>query len=138
LVERVTFYNEETGFAVLRVNVKGYRELVPVVGALASVNAGEWITAQGNWVQDREHGRQFKATFLKASPPTSKEGIEKYLASKTGLRTVVIDRDREEKADLMKDLIAIIYSFSARIRGAAVKRRSSPGRFCAQSLPSHA
>jgi exodeoxyribonuclease V alpha subunit len=81
LVERVTFYNEETGFAVLRVNVKGHRELVTVVGALASVNAGEWITAQGNWVQDKEHGRQFKATFLKASPPTSKEGIEKYLAS---------------------------------------------------------
>jgi exodeoxyribonuclease V alpha subunit len=81
LVERVTFYNEETGFAVLRVSVKGHRELVTVVGALASVNAGEWITAQGNWVQDKEHGRQFKATFLKASPPTSREGIEKYLAS---------------------------------------------------------
>src|SRR5271166_4239756 len=73
LVERVTFYNEETGFAVLRVNVKGYRELVTVLGALASVNAGEWITAQGNWVQDKEHGCQFKATFLNASPPTSKE-----------------------------------------------------------------
>jgi exodeoxyribonuclease V alpha subunit len=81
LVERVTFYNEETGFAVLRVNVKGHRELVTVVGALASVNAGEWITAQGNWAQDREHGCQFKATFLNASPPTSKEGIELYLAS---------------------------------------------------------
>ena len=81
LVERVTFYNEETGFAVLRVNVKGHRELVTVVGALASVNAGEWITAQGNWVQDKEHGRQFKATSLKANPPTSREGIEKYLAS---------------------------------------------------------
>src|SRR5271165_2220692 len=81
LVERVTFYNEETGFAVLRVNVKGHRELATVVGALASVNAGEWITAQGNWVQDKEHGRQFKATLLKASPPTSREGIEKYLGS---------------------------------------------------------
>ena len=81
MIERVTFHSEETGFAVLRVKVKGHRELVTVVGALASVNAGEWITAQGNWVQDKEHGLQFKATFLKCSPPTSREGIEKYLAS---------------------------------------------------------
>ncbi len=81
LVERVTFHSEETGFAVLRVTVKGYRELVTVVGVLPSVNAGEWITAQGNWVQDKQHGPQFKTTFLKASPPTSREGIEKYLAS---------------------------------------------------------
>jgi exodeoxyribonuclease V alpha subunit len=81
LIERVTFHSEETGFAVLRVKVKGHRELVTVVGALATVNEGEWITAQGNWVQDKEHGLQFKATFLKCSPPTSREGMEKYLAS---------------------------------------------------------
>ena len=81
LIERITFHSEETGFAVLRVKVKGHRELVTVVGALASVNAGEWVTAQGNWVQDKERGLQFKATFLKCSPPTSREGIEKYLGS---------------------------------------------------------
>ena len=81
LIERVTFHSEETGFAVLRVKVKGHREFVTVVGALANVNAGEWITAQGNWVQDKVHGLQFKATFLKCSPPTTREGIEKYLAN---------------------------------------------------------
>ena len=57
MIERVTFHSEETGFAVLRVKVKGYRELVTVIGALASVNAGEWITTQGNWVQDKEPAR---------------------------------------------------------------------------------
>ena len=41
MIERVTFHSEETGFAALRVKVKGHRELVRVVGALASVNAGE-------------------------------------------------------------------------------------------------
>src|SRR6516165_1935932 len=81
LIERITFHSEETGFAVLRVKVKGHPELMTVVGVLASVNAGEWITTQGNWVQDKEHGLQFKATVLKCSPPTSREGIEKYLAS---------------------------------------------------------
>ena len=33
---------------MLRVKVKGHRELVTVVGTLASVSAGEWVTAQGN------------------------------------------------------------------------------------------
>jgi exodeoxyribonuclease V alpha subunit len=81
LIERVTFHNEETGFAVLRVKVKGRRELATVVGSLASVSAGEWITAQGRWVRDSEHGLQLNATFLECTPPTSREGIEKYLGS---------------------------------------------------------
>ena len=81
MIERVTFHNEETGFAVLRVQVKGRRELVTVVGSLATVSAGEWITAQGRWVRDRDHGLQLKAEFLECTPPTSKEGIEKYLGS---------------------------------------------------------
>ena len=81
LVERVTFHSEETGFAVLRVKVKGQRDLVTIIGTVASVNAGEWLSAQGAWVRDKEHGLQFKAHFLKCSPPTSREGMEKYLAS---------------------------------------------------------
>src|SRR5438045_366876 len=81
LVERVTFHSEETGFAVLRVKVKGYRELVTVIGTLASVNAGEWLSAHGIWVHDKEHGLQLKAHLIKCSPPTSREGMEKYLAS---------------------------------------------------------
>jgi len=47
----------------------------------AAISAGEWITAAGDWVNDRTHGQQFKAGFLKTSAPTSVEGIEKYLAS---------------------------------------------------------
>ncbi len=81
LIERVTFHNEETGFAVLRVKVKGRRELATVVGSLATVSAGEWITAQGRWVRDSEHGLQLNATFLECTAPTSREGIEKYLGS---------------------------------------------------------
>jgi hypothetical protein len=36
LIERVTFHNEDTGFAVLKVKAKGHRDLVTVVGSLAS------------------------------------------------------------------------------------------------------
>jgi exodeoxyribonuclease V alpha subunit len=81
LIERVTFSNEDTGFSVLKVKAKGHRDLVTVVGSLPSVSAGEWLTAQGRWVQDREFGLQFRAEMLTSTPPTTKEGIEKYLGS---------------------------------------------------------
>ncbi|MGE0580229.1 MAG: ATP-dependent RecD-like DNA helicase [Reyranella sp.] len=81
LVERVTFHNAETGFCVLRVKARGHHDLVPVVGHAAVITAGEWVTASGEWVNDRVHGQQFKARFLRTSAPTSIDGIEKYLGS---------------------------------------------------------
>ena len=81
VVERVTYYNVENGFCVLRAKARGHRDVVTVVGHAATIAAGEWITASGEWVNDRTHGQQFKARFLRTSPPTSAEGIEKYLSS---------------------------------------------------------
>jgi exodeoxyribonuclease V alpha subunit len=81
LVERVTYQNADNGFCVIRVKARGHRDLVTVVGHAAVISAGEWITAAGDWTNDRSHGQQFKARFLKTSAPTSVEGIEKYLAS---------------------------------------------------------
>src|SRR4030095_5372230 len=81
LIERVTFFNEENGFGVLKVLVKGQRDLVTVVGSLASVSAGEWVTAEGRWEHDKEFGQQFRAELLRSSAPTTREGIEKYLGS---------------------------------------------------------
>ena len=81
LIERVTYHNAENGFCVLRVKVRGHREVVTVVGHAAAIAAGEWVTATGDWVNDRTHGQQFKARFLRTSPPTSADGIEKYLSS---------------------------------------------------------
>lgn len=81
LVERVTFHNEDTGFAVLKVKVKGRRGLVPVVGVVAAVSPGEWITAEGRWEKNREHGLQLRAANIRCQAPTSLEGVEKYLGS---------------------------------------------------------
>jgi hypothetical protein len=63
LVERVTYHNVENGFCVLRAKARGYRDVVTVVGHAATIAAGEWITASGQWVNDRTHGQQFKARF---------------------------------------------------------------------------
>src|SRR4029077_16309495 len=81
LVERVTYHNAENGFCVLRAKARVHRDVVTVVGHAPTIAAGEWITASGEWVNDRTHGQQFKARFLKTSAPTSIDGIEKYLGS---------------------------------------------------------
>lgn len=80
-VERATYHNEENGFAVLKVKARGQRDLVVVVGHAASISAGEFIHAVGVWFTDRTHGLQFTADMLKTTPPTTAEGIEKYLGS---------------------------------------------------------
>ena len=87
LVERVTYHNVENGFCVLRAKARGHRDVVTVVGHAATISAGEWITTSGEWINDRTHGQQFKARFLHTSPPTSVDGIEKYLSS--GMMTAV-------------------------------------------------
>ncbi len=81
LIERVTYHNAENGFCVLRAKARGHRDVVTVIGHAATISAGEWITASGEWINDRTHGQQFKARFLRTSPPTSVDGIEKYLSS---------------------------------------------------------
>ena len=81
LVERVTFHNADTGFAVLRVKVRGHRDLVTVLGSAADVHAGEHVEASGRWERHRDHGMQFRALFLQVMPPSSLQGIERYLGS---------------------------------------------------------
>jgi exodeoxyribonuclease V alpha subunit len=80
-VERVTFHNPDSGFCVLRLKVPGRRDLETVVGHAASVSAGEEIHAVGEWLNDLSHGLQFRATSIHTAPPSSREGIERYLGS---------------------------------------------------------
>jgi exodeoxyribonuclease V alpha subunit len=80
-IERVTFHNLDNGYCVLRVQAKGHREPVTVVGHLSQALAGEYIEAKGIWVQDKTHGPQFKAEDLRTTAPHTPAGIAKYLAS---------------------------------------------------------
>lgn len=80
-IERITFHNLDNGYCVLRVQARGHRDLVTVVGHLSQAVAGEYIEAQGDWVHDKTHGPQFRAENLKTTPPHTVEGIAKYLGS---------------------------------------------------------
>ena len=81
VVERITFHNLDNGYVVLKVRAAKHRDLVTVVGTLSNVVAGEYIEARGQWVNDRNHGPQFKADELRTTPPHTAEGIAKYLGS---------------------------------------------------------
>jgi exodeoxyribonuclease V alpha subunit len=80
-IERVTFHGADSGFCVLRVKVRGQRDLVTVIGSAASVTAGEYLQCSGSWVNDRQHGLQFKARHLRVIAPSTLDGIERYLGS---------------------------------------------------------
>ncbi len=60
---------------------RGQRDLVAVVGHAATISAGEFVSATGWWITDREHGVQSKAATITTTQPTTLEGIEKYLGS---------------------------------------------------------
>ena len=80
-IERAVFRNEENGYAVLRVKVRGHKDLVTVVGTVSSANPGEWLAADGEWITDAHYGRQFKAETMRISQPDTLDGIKKFLGS---------------------------------------------------------
>ena len=80
VVERVVYSNEETGWSVLRLTVRGQGEVV-AVGNLLGVQPGESLSLQGQWIKDRKYGKQFRADSYKTVKPATFVGIERYLAS---------------------------------------------------------
>ena len=81
VVERITYTNEEAGYSVIKIKVKNYAELVPVVGNMASVNVGAVVTVYGEWTHNPKYGKQFAAQSWEESVPATVYGIEKYLGS---------------------------------------------------------
>ncbi len=80
-IERVTFHNPENGFCVLRIKLPGRPEPATVVGHLSQPSVGEFVEAVGDWVLDKQHGRQFRAAALRTAQPSSVDGIQRYLGS---------------------------------------------------------
>lgn len=100
---------------MLRVKVKGRHDLVTVVGSLPSVSAGEWLIAEGHWVREKDHGLQLKAQLLRCVPPTTREGIEKYLGSGMvkGIGPIYAKKLVERFGE---QIFEIIENFSARLQ----------------------
>ncbi len=80
-VERLTFSDPETHYAVVRLKVRGARHPVTVVGPLAGVQEGEQLHLKGKYEVHPKWGEQFKVVWWFAVLPATVAGIEKYLAS---------------------------------------------------------
>ena len=80
-VAAVSFHNPETGFVVMSINARGLVGAATLVGSIASIRTGEWVTATGCWHVDPRFGKQFKARHLDVTTPTTAEAIRAFLAS---------------------------------------------------------
>jgi exodeoxyribonuclease V alpha subunit len=80
-IERVTYNDAESGYAVLRIAVKGYPDLVTAVGTIASPAVGEVLNMRGVWMEHPRFGSQFKIIEYRSFAPSSVKGMEKYLGS---------------------------------------------------------
>ena len=93
-VERITFYNPENGYTVLRLRPESgagshgvhasslTREgFVTVVGNLPELTPGEHLRLEGRWDKHPKHGSQFKAEVCEQTLPATIAGIQSYLGS---------------------------------------------------------
>lgn len=80
-VEKVTYYNPENGFCIIKLKMIGKKELVSVLGVMPGVSSGEKVEATGIWEKNSIYGESFKAQSINTTLPTSLKGIEKYLSS---------------------------------------------------------
>lgn len=81
VVERITYQNPENGYSVLKVRVKGYSDLVTLVGNLLEVPVGSVLLCHGEWKVDKRYGSRFVAATWEETMPATVYGIEKYLGS---------------------------------------------------------
>lgn len=93
-VKRVIFHNEDNGYSVLSVQVRGVSDSIAVVGRAPAISEGETISAAGSWVHHKKFGRQFSAEFIHASSPQSQQGMRTYLSSQAidGIGRVYADK----------------------------------------------
>ncbi len=80
-VLRTTFENDATGFRVLKVEVEGKAEPVPVIGVFPKATPGSRIRASGGYETDGRHGPQFRARVVTELSPATLVGLERYLGS---------------------------------------------------------
>ncbi len=81
ILERITYFNEETQFMVARFQEQGRRTFTTIVGNLAGINPGESLALSGQWVYNRSYGHQFQVAAFRSLAPATLLGIRKYLGS---------------------------------------------------------
>ncbi len=88
-IERITYFNAENGYGVVKVKPDGAVMLsavardgtVAVVGVMPELSVGETVQFGGQWINDARYGAQFKVETVMPVEPSTKIGIMNYLGS---------------------------------------------------------
>lgn len=107
VVEGVTYRHPETHYTVLRIAPEADGEggelfggrptrerVITAVGRAGEVEEGQRVGLQGEWRTHPKHGPQFHFEVLQPLPPQGREGVARYLASKSfkGIGPVMAER----------------------------------------------
>ena len=67
-VERITYYNPENGYSVVRLrpdqalaNITQQKDLITITGNLPELTPGEHLRLTGKWTNHPKHGLQFQS-----------------------------------------------------------------------------
>ena len=78
-VDHIIYRNEENYYTVLELVVEG--KAVTVIGTFDSIDEGENIRAEGEYVKHALYGRQFKVSSFESLLPEDTISMERYLGS---------------------------------------------------------
>ena len=122
-IERITFANEDNGYTIAKVKVRGKKDLVTVVGNLMAPMPGEILDMRGEWTIHPKFGEQFKVAHFKTKVPATIHGIQKYLGSGLikGLGPVMAERIVERFGEKTLDVIENQIGRLADIKGIGKK-----------------
>ncbi len=114
-VERVTYFNAENGYSVIRIKPARGGDLITVIGNLPEVTPGEHVRLRGFWTNHAEYGRQFRAEQCEQVLPATVEGIRRYLGS--GLIKGIGPRTADRIVDTFgRDTLSVIDEQPHRLR----------------------
>lgn len=123
-IEKITYSNEETGYTVAKLRIKGYHDPVTVVGNIISPIPGEILSVKGNWVKHPRFGQQFKVDTHTIKIPATIDGIRKYLGSGLikGIGPVMADRIVKKFGTNTLDIIEHHVNDLTKVEGLGPKR----------------
>lgn len=80
-VDRITYRNPDNGYTVMQVVVDDSYERITVVGTSPHAAVGSHVMIKGHFIVHPKFGKQLAIESITETPPSSPEGIERYLSS---------------------------------------------------------
>ncbi len=122
IVEGIVFRNAENGYTVLVVDVHGL--MITAVGIFPPITEGEAVTLIGEYKNNSKYGQQFVVSEVVINPPTSEDGIIRYLSGGLfpGVGAVTAKAIVEKFGEDTFDIIEFNPSRLAEVRGVSAKK----------------